>query len=274
MSNLESIGFPDNIKTNCVMEQNRHIIKSIIITAILLLSTSHVFAQNYIRIHNLQGQMTHEYLFEDVDSIVVAEHDPNDMTYWDWHLYASGTMTETWWQSSGQRDLYYHDMGNGEWYCYITNCFGVYDDAEPINFYFKWNRRTNLIRVPNQFTGFSYLAYGQLFVGDIASAYIDFFGKSDYTPDRFFNNGYEQSYYDGYGTFYFMNCFYVEEGWFTRDNVDTFVIHQTYTVKSSVREKAPIAVPQRKGEGILKKPHEKAAQEDRKGVLKEDTAPD
>ena len=256
------------------MEQNRHIIKSITIAAVLLISSSQVFAQNFIRIHDLEGQMTHEYLFENVDSIVVAEHDPYDMTYWDWHFYASGTMTETWWEGSGQRDLYYHDMGNGEWYCYITNCFGGADDAEPINFHFIWNYYTNRVRVPNQFMGYTHPTYGQIFVGDVASAYIDFFGRSDYTPEYLFNNGYKQSYFDGNGTFYFMNCFYCEAGWYTRDNIDTFVINRYYAVGSSVRQEAPVAVPQREGEGILKKPHEKAVQRQLKGVLKEDTTPD
>lgn len=246
------------------MKQIKHNIKSILITAILLFSSSQIFAQNYIRIHNLQGQMTNEYIFEDVDSIVVTEHDPYDMTYWDWHLFASGTMTETWWGGSGQRDLYYHDLGNGEWYCYITNCFGG-EDAEPINFYFKWNRRTNLIRVPHQSMGYTDSSNGQMFVGDIASVYI-FFGYSEDTPDYIFNS-YKQSYYDDYGTFYFMNCYYVKDGWFTLDNIDTFVIHKIYAAKPSARQEAPSIIQQSDQEGILKRSHEKNAQRDLKGAI-------
>ena len=153
----------------------------------------------------------------------VSQYDFTVAAQLPWNKFAKGHFTEEWWGEEEDETLYYQQISDTERYCYISNCFDTEGSAVPTNFYFYWNTETNKIRVPHQYMGYTSSSYGQVFVGDVASGYIDYFGYSDYTPEWFWENGYPQSYYDGNGGFYFYNCYYVSAGWYTRDNLDVFI---------------------------------------------------
>ena len=156
-----------------------------------------------------------------------------------WSVFATAYATEGWWGEEETTTVYYQDMGNDIYKCYLKGLFDTGGAALPTDVVFTWNRKTNRCFVDMQYMGWDYdlgpvpesEAATPVLLGDWYHYFTSYGG---YTPaqlgdaDYFYDhNGatYPCSYYDGNGGFFFNMRYqaYTLGGW-TPDKFDFVVI--------------------------------------------------
>lgn len=154
-----------------------------------------------------------------------------------WIKWNKGHMTEGWWGEEEDETLYYQDLGNDVWYCYISNCFDTMGDAVPTNYYFYWDKKTNYLNIPMQYMGYTNSNGYKVYFGDPEAFYRDVY---EYDDELLIKNGYEgvadyayqsdpRPYYDGNGGFYFYVWYFFSKedkkgsGYDFGDSFDMFV---------------------------------------------------
>lgn len=134
-----------------------------------------------------------------------------------WAKFASGHMYEVFWGEDEIETLYYQDLGNDIWYCYISNCFDTGGGAVPTNYYFYWDKKTNYLKVPMQWMGYTHSNGNKVYFSDAECFYTIYLGGEDKALERAKAKGFDsvadwmysseglgetRPYYDGNGGFY------------------------------------------------------------------------
>lgn len=133
-----------------------------------------------------------------------------------WVKFATGHLTEIWWDEEEDETMYYQQISDNMRYCYITNCYDATGSAGPFDYYFYWNTETNEISIPCQFIG--YVSSGiKIYLGDAGSFYEGFYGLDQLQGDGYANGAeYAKAkdkklpYYDGNGGFYLADWFFCD----------------------------------------------------------------
>lgn len=127
-----------------------------------------------------------------------------------WNVWRKGHVYEIFWGEDETETMYYQDLGNDVWYCYIENCFDTGGGASPQNYYFYWDKKTNYLQVPFQYMGYT-SSYGKVYVSDAENVYKALYGGDEYFKEEGLESaahycyevkGYNRPYYDGNGGFY------------------------------------------------------------------------
>ncbi len=119
---------------------------------------------------------------------------------------------EVWWGEDEVETLYYQDLGNDVWYCYIENCWDTSGDAKAQNYYFYWDKKTNYLSVPLQYMGYTTSAGLKVYAADAEGFYTMYYG-ADVIAEKGGVDwlypwcGEERPYYDGNGGFYLASFF-------------------------------------------------------------------
>ncbi len=121
-------------------------------------------------------------------------------------------VTEMWWDEDETEQMYYQDLGDDLWYCYIENCWDTGGGATAQNYYFYWDRKTNYLSVPMQYMGYTTSDGLKVYASDAEGFYSVYFGEEwleskggaewlyDYLEET-------RPYYDGNGGFYLASYF-------------------------------------------------------------------
>ncbi len=120
---------------------------------------------------------------------------------------------EVWWGEDEVETLYYQDLGNDLWYCYIENCWDTSGDAKAQNYYFYWDKKTNYLSVPLQYMGWTTSAGLKVYAAD-AEGFFTMYKGADWLAENggvewLYQEylGEERPYYDGNGGFYLASYF-------------------------------------------------------------------
>lgn len=134
-----------------------------------------------------------------------------------WNVWKKGHMVEVWWGEDENETLYYQDMGDDVWYCYIDNCFDTGGGAAPTKYYFYWDKKTNFLKVPMQYMGWTTSEGYKVYVSDAESFYTTYLGGEDAAKEKAKAKGFDsvadwmysaeglaqnRPYYDGNGGFF------------------------------------------------------------------------
>jgi hypothetical protein len=118
---------------------------------------------------------------------------------------------ETWWGEDETETMYYQDLGNDVWYCYIENCWDTAGGATAQNYYFYWDKKTNYLSIPMQYMGYTASA-GKVYASDAEAFYTAYYG-AEWLAGKggaawLYNAlGETRPYYDGNGAFYLASYY-------------------------------------------------------------------
>ncbi len=119
---------------------------------------------------------------------------------------------EVWWGEDETEQMYYQDLGNDVWYCYIENCWDTAGGATAQNYYFYWDKKTDYLSIPMQYMGYTTSSGLKVYASDAEAFYTAYYG-ADWLASKggaewLYNAlGETRPYYDGNGGFYLASFF-------------------------------------------------------------------